>query len=176
MCHVLLFNNCRYEYVFFSFSLLIASVFYRLSLCIILSVLSSQQHRTTSWLSMEWCMYIVSVVAQGLCLCSVSLNSFVKCGFGHSLVGRAEGGRWQQNASFTFFVLSLLCLPWPLSVQCSQSSTFFKRGLVYKLESSELAKHGRRWSGQGHVAGPCCTVLGLRQTAIYFTCAVGIKV
>lgn len=126
-------------------------------------------------------MCIVSVVAQGLCLCSVSLNSFVKCGFGHSLVGRAEGGRWQQNASFTFFVLSLLCLPWPLSVQCSQSSTFFKRGLVYKLESSELAwqalirprtcsrslLHSARFASNSHILYMCSRYKSVNRNVMF---------
>lgn len=81
---------------------------------------------------------IVSVVAQGLCLCSVSLYSFVKCGFGRSLVGRVEGGRWQQRCisplSFPLIVLSLL-----LSPMASQSTVlffFFEYDMVYKLATN----------------------------------------
>ena len=93
---VQLFYGCRKFYctIFFSFSLpLPLSLF----------------HTPFPLLSMEWCMSIVSVVAEGPCLCSASLYSFVKCGFGRRLVGRVQGGRWQQQASL--FLSPSLLLP-----------------------------------------------------------------
>lgn len=124
---------------------------------------------------MGWRMCIVSVVAQGLYLCSASLYSFVKCGFRLRSVGRVQGGRWQQHAAlphsrFLLFMLSS-CLPCSLCVSqwaalCVQL-IFLKHDVVYQLAFLDLAQRGWHWSSQRWIAlacsftGPCCTQLGV---------------
>lgn len=133
--------------IFFSFFIL---------QCFLFFLPLSLTHTPFPLLSMEWCMCIVSVVAEGPCLCSASLYSFVKCGFGRRLVGRVQGGRWQQQASL--FLSPSLLLPllspllhWPLAVSVGSVlcvAHFFFMHDVCELASPDLARRGWHWSSR----------------------------
>lgn len=135
-----------YYYLFFLHLIVFSFLSFPLSLT----------HTPFPLLSMEWCMCIVSVVAEGPCLCSVSLYSFVKCGFGRRLVGRVQGGRWQQQASL--FLSPSLLLPllspllhWPLAVSVGSVlcvAHFFFMHDVCELASPDLARRGWHWSSR----------------------------
>lgn len=153
--------------IFFSFFIL---------QCFLFFLPLSLTHTPFPLLSMEWCMCIVSVVAEGPCLCSASLYSFVKCGFGRRLVGRVQGGRWQQQASL--FLSPSLLLPllspllhWPLAVSvgsvlcvahfflCMTCASWLP--LTWQGEAGIDQADKRRIALASSFTGPCCTLLGI---------------